>query len=257
MRRRLSAALPEDLFRREIIFRDLTFSYVRRKPVLRHLNLTIAPGTTTALVGAIGAGKTTLVSLLLKLYTPDSGAVCFGDREIGGIPTAALRQHCAMAMQEPRLVEGTLAQNILYGREDADPEALNRALHAAKLEELVARLPWGLQTELTQTTDLVTEGEKQLICLARAFAADPEVLILDEATSSVDPYTEKQITEIIRDLARGRTTLIIAHRLTTVRDADRIVLLENGTVREDGTHDSLIQARGAYYRLYRNLWLET
>jgi ATP-binding cassette subfamily B multidrug efflux pump len=216
-------------------------------PVLRGLNLSIEPGERVAIVGSTGAGKTTVISLLLRFYDVDSGCIRFNGIDVREFEPEQLRRRMALVLQEPRLFSGTLRENLTLWDENFDEDRLQDAIRRVGLDRVIARLPDGLEEEMREGGNRLSTGERQLAAFTRALAHDPPVLILDEATASVDTETEARIQTATRELMRGRTSLVIAHRLATVRDADRILVLHHGRLVEQGTHDELM-AHGEIYR---------
>jgi ATP-binding cassette subfamily B protein len=235
----------------DIRFEDIHFGYVPEKPVLKGLTLDVRRGKKIAVVGATGSGKTTLVNLLTRFYEPDSGRVTVDGTDVREIPKDELRRSAAIVLQDAVLFSGTVAENIRYGRENADIEAVQRAARHANADEFIRHLPDGYDTVLTEGGANLSQGQRQLLTIARAVLADPKILILDEATSSVDTRTEMHIQSAMAALMKNRTSLIIAHRLSTIRDADVIAVVDNGTIAEQGSHDELISRRGKYYELYK------
>lgn len=243
--------LYPDNIRGEIELKNVVFSYVPGEPVLKGLNLTVKPGQKIAIVGATGAGKTTIVNLLTRFYDINSGEILLDGMNIQDIERNTLRKNIAIVLQDTVLFSDTIAYNIRYGKLDASEEAVHAAAKAANADGFISRLPEGYQTELSESGGNLSGGERQLIAIARAVLADPKILILDEATSSVDTRTEMHIQEAMIALMKNRTSLIIAHRLSTIRDADVIAVIENGVVAEAGNHEELLKKQGAYYRLYQ------
>jgi ATP-binding cassette, subfamily B, multidrug efflux pump len=243
---------PVDLGRvhGRIAFEDVSFRYVPDKPLIEHLSLDVAPGQTVAIVGPTGAGKTTLVNLLMRFYDVDSGRITLDGVDIATMPREQLREEIGMVLQDTWLFGGTIAENIAYGADSFDMAAVQAAAEAAHVDAFVRMLPDGYDTVIDEEGSNVSAGQKQLITIARAFLAEPSILILDEATSSVDTRTEVLIQRAMATLREGRTSFVIAHRLSTIRDADVILVMENGQIVEQGTHDSLIAAGGAYAKLY-------
>ena len=207
---------------------------------------------TVAIVGPTGAGKTTLVNLLMRFYELDRGSIRVDGQLISAIGRDDLRRHFGMVLQETWLFAGTVRDNIAYGRPDATDEEVEAAAKAAHVHSFIRRLPQGYQTMIAEDGGNLSQGQKQLLTIARAMLLDPPMLILDEATSSVDILTEQRIQRAFRRMMQGRTTFVIAHRLSTIRDADLILVLDKGNVVETGTHESLLAQKGFYYRLYNS-----
>jgi ATP-binding cassette, subfamily B, bacterial len=232
-------------------FADVGFAYEDGRPILRGISLEVAAGETIALVGPTGAGKSTLVSLIPRFFDPTAGRVLIDGRDIRDVQVASLRDHVALVLQEPFLFPLTIAENIAYGRLGASRAEVETAARAANAHEFIKRLPEGYDTAIGERGATLSGGERQRIAIARALLKDAPILILDEPTSAVDAESEALIMAALQNLSRGRTTFIIAHRLTTVRNADRIVLLHDGVVAEMGTHEDLIQQGGVYSRYAR------
>ncbi len=235
-----------------IVFDDIRFSYKEGEPVLKGFSLDVKQGQKIAIVGATGSGKTTVVNLLTRFYDIDSGKITIDGIDIMDIPKNTLRRAIAIVLQDTVLFSDTIAANIRYGKLDATDEELRRAAATANADVFVERLPEGYNTVLAESGSDLSQGQRQLLSIARAVLADPKILILDEATSSVDTRTEMHIQSAMVALMKGRTSLIIAHRLSTIRDADKIVVLDGGVVAEVGSHEELLAKKGAYYRLYQN-----
>ena len=235
----------------DIEFCDVTFRYPDGdEPVLEHFDLQIPFGTNLAIVGETGAGKSTLANLICRFYEPTEGVMLVDGRDARERSQLWLRSSIACVLQTPHLFSGTIRDNLLYGDPDADEARIRGALRLVSAEELVDSLPRGLDTDVGESGDLLSTGEKQLICFARAILAEPRILILDEATASVDTLTEARIQQAIDTIIRGRTSVVIAHRLSTIRNADRILVVNDGRIVESGRHDELLSRRGAYWRLY-------
>lgn len=241
---------PQTL-RGEVAFRDVSFAYEKDQPVLKHVSFEVNPGETLAIVGATGSGKTTIINLLERFYDPDEGAVVVDGKDLREWSASALHRRMSLCMQDVFIFAGTLAENIALGREDLGPEAVREAASKANALSFIERLPGGLSQTIGEGGATLSAGERQLLSFARALAADPPVLILDEATSSVDPETERLIQEAITRMASRRTTLIVAHRLSTIRHADRILVMHHGRICEQGDHDALMARKGIYYKLSR------
>ena len=231
---------------------DVSFRYKEAEPLIDHMSLDIAPGRMIAIVGPTGAGKTTLVNLLMRFYDVDSGAIRVDGVDVRQLKRSALRRMFGMVLQDTWLFSGTIRENIAYGRDQASDEAIVNAARAAQADHFVRTLPDNYDTPINEEASNLSQGQKQLLTIARAFLADPAILILDEATSSVDTRTEILIQRAMGQLMRGRTTFVIAHRLSTIRNADAILMMEHGRIVERGTHHELLTAKGKYAELYHS-----
>ena len=254
----LEVAQPEVLTTTEgrIALHDVSFRYLPDAPLIEELSIEVPAGETVAIVGPTGAGKTTLVNLLLRFYEIDEGTISIDGVDTRRLTRSGLRQLFGMVLQDPWLFHGTIRDNIAYGREGATEEQIEAAARAARVDHFVHTLPDGYETVVDDEATNVSQGEKQLLTIARAFLADPQILILDEATSSVDTRTEVLIRAAMSDLMRGRTSLVIAHRLSTVRDAHTILVMDHGSIIEQGDHQSLLERRGFYHDLYESQFVE-
>ncbi len=233
-----------------VSFQNVSFAYEPDRPVLRGVDIQAEPGDCIALVGATGAGKTTIINLLLRFYDVTGGAVLIDGRDVRGVTQTSLRRQVALVLQEPFLFSGSIHDNIAYGRPDATRAQVVQAAQAVRLHEYVQSLPFGYDTQVEERGGGLSTGQRQLVSFARAVLTDPRVLVLDEATSSVDTQTEGVIQAALQTLMRGRTSFVIAHRLSTVRDATEVLVLDQGRVVERGDHRALLARRGIYYKLY-------
>jgi ATP-binding cassette subfamily B multidrug efflux pump len=242
--------------RGRIELEDVSFRYLPDTPLIDGLNLNVEPGQTVAIVGPTGAGKTTLVNLLLRFYDIDAGAIRIDGCETRDISRSDLRRLFGMVLQDTWLFSGSIRDNIAYGREDATEDEIRAAAQAARVDHFVRALPDGYDTTVEDDATNMSQGERQLLTIARAFLANPDILILDEATSSVDTRTEALIRQAMTELMKGRTSFVIAHRLSTIRDADVILVMNNGAIVEQGSHDELMAADGFYRDLYASQFEE-
>jgi ABC-type multidrug transport system fused ATPase/permease subunit len=232
-------------------FRNVSFGYDKERLVVKNLSFEVKPGEMVALVGATGAGKTTVVNLIERFYDSREGEIRLDGVDVRKRAQYDLRSHIGLVMQDVFIFSGSLVDNILLGKEREGSELLERAVTQANANKLIQRLPAGFEHEIGEGGANVSAGERQLLSFARALAHDPKLLILDEATSSVDPETESLIQEAIFRMTKRHTTLVVAHRLSTIRNADRILVMHRGRIREQGTHDELMSLRGIYYKLNR------
>lgn len=234
----------------EIRFHHVNFAYEANHPVLRDFSLYIPSGKKVALVGATGSGKTTVVNLLMRFYDVDSGEIYINNQNIRETSRESLRKNTAIVLQDTVLFSGTIRSNLKYGNESADKNQLQNALEMSQCEEFIRRLPQGCDTKLTASGTNLSQGQRQLLAIARAFVADPAILVLDEATSNVDTRTEKTIQNAMQLVMKDRTSIVIAHRLSTIRDSDLIVVMDQGRIAESGNHEELLAKKGKYYELY-------
>ncbi|MBQ4625095.1 MAG: ATP-binding cassette domain-containing protein, partial [Clostridia bacterium] len=243
-------AKPMEKVEGNIVFDHVSFSYDETKEVVHDITLDIGKGQKLALVGPSGGGKTTLCHLIPRFYNYDEGKLTIDGVDINDITLESLRRNIGIVQQDVFLFDGTIGENILYGRPDATYEEMVEAAKRANIDEYVATLPDGYDTQIGERGVKLSGGQKQRLSIARVFLKDPAILILDEATSALDNTTEILIQEALDELCKGRTTLVVAHRLSTVRNADRIVVVSRGKIIEEGTHDALIAESGVYAKLY-------
>ncbi len=247
---------PTEEIRGLVEFRDVSFRYVEDIPLIDGLSLTAKPGSVTAIVGPTGAGKTTIVNLLMRFYDINGGKILLDGTDIYTMTRDALRSNFGMVLQDTWLFKGTVKENIKYGRDDATDEEVFEAAKAAQIYDYIMSLPDGFDTLLTEDASNISQGQRQLLTIARAILVDPKVLILDEATSSVDTKTEQKIQQAMNDLMKGRTSFVIAHRLSTIKNADNILVMKKGAIVEQGTHDELLKADGFYALLYNSQYTD-
>lgn len=233
-----------------ITFQSVRFSYEPGHPVIDNFTLTVPSGRKVALVGATGSGKTTIVNLLMRFYDIDSGEIFINNQNIRNLSRDNLRKNAAIVLQDTVLFSDTIRNNLKYGNENADDEQIQKAMEMSRCEDMMQRLPQGYDTVLIGSGENISQGQRQLLAIARAFVADPKILILDEATSNVDTRTEKAIQDAMQRVMKNRTSIVIAHRLSTIRDSDLIVVMDHGKIVESGSHDELLAKKGKYYELY-------
>ena len=233
-----------------IVFQNVQFSYEPEHPVIHDFTLTIPSGRKVALVGATGSGKTTIVNLLMRFYDIDSGKIFINNQNISDISRDSLRKNIAIVLQDTVLFSDTIRHNLKYGNEDATDAQIQKAMEMSHCEDMLQKFPQGYDTVLTGSGENISQGQRQLLTIARAFVADPKILILDEATSNVDTRTEKAIQDAMQFIMQNRTSIVIAHRLSTIRDSDLIVVMDHGKIVESGSHDELLHRKGKYYELY-------
>jgi len=234
----------------EVVFDHVDFGYVPGVPVIKDMSLQAQPGQTIALVGPTGAGKTTIINLLTRFYDIQGGSITIDGQDIRGVKKDSLRGQLGIVLQDTFLFSEAVMENIRYGRLSATDEECVEAAKLANADQFIRRLPKGYDTPLSERASNLSQGQRQLLAIARAVLADPRVLILDEATSSVDTRTEVRIQEALLRLMEGRTSFVIAHRLSTIRDADKILVVNGGRIIERGTHESLLADEGFYHKLY-------
>lgn len=240
----------------EVLFKQVSFSYESDKEILKDINFHVNPGETIALVGPTGAGKTTIIQLITRFYDATSGSILVDGHEITKIKRESLRSHMGFVLQDSYLFEGTIQENIRYGRLNATDEEVVHAAKLANAHSFIDHLPEGYDTILSANGNGISQGQKQLLSISRAILADPSILILDEATSSIDTITEVKIQDALKRLMKGKTSFVVAHRLNTIKHADMILVLDKGMIIEKGSHDELLKKRGFYYELHQNQFSE-
>ncbi len=233
-----------------VTFQNVNFSYEPGHSVIQDFTLTVPSGKKVALVGATGSGKTTIVNLLMRFYDIESGKICINGQDISTVSRDDLRKSMAIVLQDTVLFSDTLRQNMKYGNEAASDAQIANAMQMSRCDDLLRRLPHGLESVLVNSGENISQGQRQLLAIARAFVADPKILILDEATSNVDTRTEKAIQDAMQRVMKDRTSIVIAHRLSTIRDSDIIVVMDHGKIVESGNHEQLLARKGKYYDLY-------
>jgi ATP-binding cassette subfamily B protein len=236
----------------EVVFDNVSFEYKAGVPVLKQVSFTAKPGETIALVGPTGSGKTTIVNLLTRFYDVQQGTITIDGTDIRKLDKNGLRRKLGIVLQDAYVFSGTIRENIRYGKLDATDEEVEEAARLANADPFIRKLPQGYETKLAAEGSNLSHGQRQLITIARAILANPSILVLDEATSSIDTRTEMHIQEAMKTLMRDRTSFVIAHRLSTIREADQILVIHRGEIIERGTHDELLAQKGFYYNLYMN-----
>ena len=245
-----------DSIKGEVEFHDVSFGYLKDTPVIRNFSVSVKPGMKVAIVGPTGAGKTTIINLLMRFYEPDSGYIT-----IDGVPTkemkrADVRKLFGMVLQDTWLFSGTVEENLRYGNRSASLDEIKRAAKASNVNHIIEALPKAYHSEISEDSDNISAGEKQLLTIARAMVANPPMMILDEATSNVDTRTEQLIQDSFEKLTHGRTSFVIAHRLSTIRNSDLILVMRDGNIVEQGNHEELLRLNGFYAELYNSQFAE-
>lgn len=241
-----------DAYEGRVTFENISFGYEKNTPIINNVNVTIEPGEMVAIVGPTGAGKTTIINLLMRFYDVDSGAIKLDGVDIRNIDKETYRKHFGMVLQDTWLFSGSIKDNIRYGAQDADDQAVYEAARKANVHHFIKTLPHGFDSVLNEEASNVSSGEKQLLTIARAILMDPAIMILDEATSSIDTRLDALIQEALANLMKGRTSFVIAHRLSTIKNADKILVMKDGDIIEVGNHETLMNQRGFYANLYNS-----
>ena len=243
--------------RGEVTIEDVSFSYTPEKPLIRHFSLRVKSGTHVAIVGPTGCGKTTLINLLMRFYDVNSGRILVDGADIREMKRDDLRARYGMVLQDSWLFHGTIMENLRYGNENASDEEIVRAAKAAYAHSFIRRMPQGYDTVISEGGGNLSQGQKQLLCIARAMLTNPEILILDEATSSIDTLTEIRVQKAFTKMMKGRTSFVVAHRLSTIRESDVILVMKDGNIIEQGSHRELLKQKGFYYELYHSQFAVT
>ena len=241
---------PSPAHRGEVVLRDVSFSYVPEKPLIQHFSLNVKSGTHVAIVGPTGCGKTTLINLLMRFYDVNSGSILVDGTDIREMKRNDLRARYGMVLQDSWLFKGTIRENLRYGNENATDEEITAAAKAAYAHSFIRRMPKGYDSEISEGGGNLSQGQKQLLCIARAMLTNPEILILDEATSSIDTLTEIRVQKAFAKMMKGRTAFVVAHRLSTIMESDVILVMRDGNIVEQGSHRELLKKKGFYYELY-------
>jgi ATP-binding cassette subfamily B protein len=234
----------------EVEFKNVTFSYEKDRPILKNVSFKVKPGESVALVGPTGAGKSTIVNLVSRFYNIDSGKILIDGVDISKVTLNSLRSQMGIMLQDSFIFSGTIADNIRYGKLDATDEEIKKASSTVCADSFISKMPEGYETEVHERSSTLSQGQKQLISFARTLISDPSILVLDEATSSIDVQTERALQIGLNAMLKGRTSFIIAHRLSTIKNCDKIMYIDDGRIVESGSHEELMAKRGEYYHLY-------